>query len=185
MKWLSSILFFLFISFQVSAQSIYYTETGEIDFTSTTVVAEFTAKSNEVLSFIDIEKGEINFSVLIESFDFKNDVMQKQFVDYYIKSKNNPRATFTGEIIDFEKLDLSTETQQPVKIKGRININGENRIIEVDATLQRLADTIFGISKFTLLPSDFGIKIPRAVRFQIAKNIEVSVATTYLPYPAR
>ena len=102
------ILIFLLINFtdDDTKSDQFITRQGQVSFFSYTSVEDIEAKNNQVLSIIDISKNEIAVSMLMNAFVFKKSLMHEHFNESYIESDLYPKATFEGNIIDFDPLKL-------------------------------------------------------------------------------
>ena len=182
MKAFITILFSIFCFHQIQAQNIYFSESGTVTFSSTTIFETFHAENNQVPALLDIENGQITFSALIQSFKFKNRLMEKQFNEYIIDSESNPRANFKGRIINIKEIDFNDYSPKRVEIEGRMYLNGTKKTICIFGVIHPQKDQVTGNSTFILNPSDFDIKIPQPLEHKIATDIYVSVNVTYKPY---
>jgi len=170
------------ITYALTGQDRYFTKTGHIDFFSSTPVEDIKASNEQVTSFLDIKTGEMVFSVLIRSFQFEKALMQEHFNENYLESAKFPKASFTGNVVDPEKVSWDKSGEYPVKVKGRLTIHGVTKEVEADGTLIVETGKITGKSKFIVKPEDYEIKIPQVVRNNIAKEIQVNILMYYTPY---
>jgi hypothetical protein len=108
MKLRSGIIICLLVlsAMKLSAQDIYFTRTGKIDFHAGTTVEDIDATNNEVASVLDISKGDMAFNVLIKSFHFRRTLMEEHFNENYLESTKYPKAVFKGKIVDNGKVLL-------------------------------------------------------------------------------
>ena len=163
-----------FISCIGFSQTKYITKTGVVSFeASVPSFEEVKASNNSVTAIINTDSGEFAALVLIKGFRFKNALMEEHFNENYAESDQFPKATFKGEISDFNLESISTNTS--FKANGELTFHGKTK---------QLKDILFNISKgeneisitgnFKALASDFDIKIPKIVSNKIAEDIEVS-----------
>jgi polyisoprenoid-binding protein YceI len=104
--------------------------------------------------------------------------MQEHFNEKYVESPQFPKAKFKGSIADFAKLKL-TETPTEVTVTGDMTLHGVTKQVTIKGTLAKKSNKIIAVSKFMIVPEEYDIKIPGAVRENIAKEIEVTVNATY------
>lgn len=157
----------------------YMTRDASIEFFSETPMEDIEAINNQVSSAIDFAKGEIVFSLLMKAFTFEKALMQEHFNEKYVESDKHPKATFKGKIENADRLELSEEPQE-VSITGKLTIKGVTREITISATLaMKTPSTLSGSTTFDVAPADYNIKIPAAVRDNIAKTIRVTVKAQY------
>ena len=149
------IICFLFVTL-TNAQERYLTKNGAISFFSSAVVKDFRADNNQVLSIIDAGSGQMAISILMKSFMFEKALMQEHFNENYVESDKFPKATFRGDIVDFENItDLDTK----VAVKGIITIHGVSKEIVIGAkkfTLKTCLHKVRSVSvNVSLLLSEF------------------------------
>ena len=75
------------------------------------------------------------------------------------------------------KIDISSKPAD-VAIEGELTIHGVKKSIKESGRIWYNEDKISGQCKFNIAVADYNIKIPRIVRENIAKIIEVSVNVT-------
>ncbi|MDX9697202.1 MAG: YceI family protein [Bacteroidales bacterium] len=177
------IITFLLLSIGCSyAQETYFTRSGQIYFISKTDAIDIDATNNQVASFFDLETGKIQFAVLIKSFEFTLATAKEHFNEEYMESDKFPKAIFKGEIIDFNKQKLLTDSILQVIVKGEITIRGITKDIEVPGKIRIQNKQVFASSDFKLSIDDFGIEVPKLVDHRVAKEVSVKVNMTYTPY---
>lgn len=164
----------------VNAQN-YLTKSGHISFYSSTPVEDIEANNNSVTSILAAETGEMVFKVLMKSFQFEKALMQEHFNDNYVESDQFPEAKFKGQIEDFDKVDLSKDGEYKVTVTGDLTIHGVTQPVTADGMVTVKEGDISANSTFKLKPEDYDIKIPKAVRDNIAKVIEIKVDMDYDP----
>lgn len=178
-------LLFLLISVLVlrsaCAQDVFMTRNGKISFFSRTPMENIDAVNNEVLSVVDLKKGELAFAVLIKGFHFERALMEEHFNENYMESTKLPKATFNGVIKDKEAIDIKKDGVYAVRVEGDLTIHGVTRKTEVAGELQVKEGKISSKSSFKLNPKDYNIVIPSVVADKIAEVIDVTVECTYQP----
>ena len=169
---------FLFVNVS-NSQKQFLTKNGAITFFSSTTMADIKADNNQVLSIIDASNGKMAISILMKSFMFKKALMQEHFNENYVESDLFPKATFKGEILNFETIK---ESETNLEVKGSITIHGKRKEIIIPASFSRSDDTIYVKGEFNLLLSDYTIKIPSIVAKKIAQEIKVTFEFNHTPY---
>lgn len=167
----------LAISSYTQAQK-YMTQNGTVSFFSKTPLEDIEAVNNQVSSVVDLESGNMAFSLLMKAFTFEKALMQEHFNEKYIESEKYPKATFKGQIQNLDKLSLNEEPSE-VMVKGQLSLHGETKEIETKGTIHQKGGQIILKSTFQVAVADYNIKIPSAVEENIAKTIEVKVNGTY------
>lgn len=174
------VLFFVLCSVNnVSAQGKFLTKEGYVSFFSHSIVEDIKADNNQVLSIIDTTTHKIAIQLLMRSFMFEKALMQEHFNENYVESYKYPKATFSGEIMNFEDLDSeNTETE----IVGELTVHGETKEISTRVNFTMEDEEIVLKGNFTVEVADFNIKIPAIVRNNIAKTIKVTFELHHKPY---
>jgi hypothetical protein len=65
-----------------------YTKNGEINFSSKAPMEKIEAVNKSVTSILDTKTGEVQFSVLMQGFEFEKALMQEHFNEDYVESDN-------------------------------------------------------------------------------------------------
>src|SRR5450759_5615472 len=138
-------------------------------------------ESNEVVTILDADKGEIIFQALMTTFHFKRALMEEHFNENYMESTKFPKAKFKGTIEGFNK-DMLKAPVANVKITGQLNVHGVEKTITVPGTIGLENGKLVATSKFKVTPEDYGITIPSLVRDKIGKEMEVTVKVNYAPF---
>ena len=173
-----SILWLVFIS--ANSQK-YMTKNGYIGFYSHTPLEDIKADNNQVASVIDISTGEIVFQVLIKSFRFEKALMEEHFNENYMESEKFPKASFKGKITNLTSVSFSNNGTYPVTVEGDLTIRDVTKKITSTGSVEVVTGGINAGAKFNIVPEEYKINIPRVVRDNIAKIIEVTVTMKYAP----
>lgn len=161
------------------AQKI-FTKNGTISFFSKSSLEDISAKNSQVMSVVNTATGEIQFSVLIKSFNFEKSLMQEHFNENYMESDKFPKSTFKGSVDDKSKVDFSKDGVYNVTVSGELEIHGvKNKVTAVPSSFTVKGGTVSGNSKFKVKLADYGIEIPKLVKDNIAEVIEITVACNY------
>ncbi len=155
------------------------TRNAYIKFYSTTPIEDIEAASNQASSVLDLEKKQIVFQVLMNSFQFEKALMQEHFNENYIESAKFPKGIFKGEIASSE--DLSKDGAHKVTISGDLTVHGKKKSINTEMTLTKKGEEYLLDGKFEVSPADFEIPIPSAVENKIGKTLEITVKSKYQP----
>ena len=176
MKKTLTILALCVFALQLSAQK-YLTREGFIKFYGSTPLENIEAKSNQASSVIDASDGAIVFQVLLNSFAFEKALMQEHFNENYVESEKYPKAVFKGKLDG--DVDFSKSGKYEVNVAGTMSLHGVDNQINVPAVVIVEKDVVKLSSEFKMVPEDYNIEIPSAVRDKIAKEIEVTVKCKY------
>lgn len=174
---LSAITTFVLIN-AASAQK-YYTKNGNISFFSKTSMENIKADNNQVMSVLNTQTGEIQFSLLIKSFHFEKALMEEHFNENYLESDKFPKAGFKGTITDMSRVSFTTDGLYTVPVSGEMTLHGVTKKITTTGTLTVKAGKISAISKFFIKLSEYNISIPSLVKDNIAESVEVNVNSSF------
>lgn len=176
---------FIFIllgtSVSVFAQSKFIAKNAYISFYSSTPMEDILGESNEVVTILNAETGEIAFQALMTTFHFKRALMEEHFNENYVESTKFPKTKFNGKIENFNKSMLTSPVAE-VKITGLLSIHGVEKTITVTGKIGLESGKLVASSKFKVVPEDYGITIPSLVRDKIGKEMDVTVKANYLPF---
>lgn len=168
-----SICLFSFFHYSIG-QNKYLTNNGVITFYSHTVIEDITATNEKVAAVIDIEGGKVAIIVVMNEFQFDKKLMQEHFNENYVESEKYPKATFNGLMAGMEQVDFKTPGKYRVQVNGEMMIHGVTRTISTEASIEVRQNSIIAHTKFLLNPEDYGIRIPRVVRKNIAEKLEIT-----------
>ena len=167
------ILFFLFLSFQLSAQK-YFTRSGVTEFEASEKAFEpVEAINNTTTVILDTTNGLIVSQVFIAGFQFKNALMQEHFNENYMDTHQYPKATFKGNLINFSLENLNAV--EGLELRGTLSVKGIEKSIETTVNVKEENNRIYVSGMFFVSPQDFQIKIPSIVRDKIAKQIQINI----------
>lgn len=161
------------------AQNRLLCRTAAVKFISVTPIENIEAVNNSGLSVIDIQTGDIQCSVLLKGFSFRNALMQEHFNENYMESDQFPRATFKGKIDSFDKAIFTKPGNHAITVKGSMDLHGKTNPISFPATISYQQNEIVGTCTFQILPGDYNIQIPKLVADKIAQRITVVVKAIY------
>lgn len=179
MKKIHFLVFALLLSSGISAQDKFLTKEGYVSFFSHSLVEDIKADNNQVLSVIDTVTGKIAIQMLMRSFMFKKALMQEHFNENYVESYKFPKATFSGEILNFSEIGAENNETE---IVGTLTVHGEEKEISTKVIVEIKDDGILLKGDFYVDVADFKIKIPSIVANNIAKTIKVTFELDHEPY---
>lgn len=157
-----------------SAQK-HFTKTGHIWFYSHAPLEDITAHNYQVTSVIDSRSGDMAFKVTMTAFQFEKALMQQHFNEKYVESEMFPESTFKGKIADVSKVDFSKDGEYKAQVEGSLTIHGIAKPVKADGTITIKVGKVFAKSSFQVAVADYNIKIPAAVKDNIAKTIDIHV----------
>jgi len=169
----------LFLVFQSAGAQVYYTKNGNVTFFSKSPLQDIEAENNQVISVMNIQTGELQFSLLNNAFHFPKAKMEEDFNENYMESNKYPRSGFKGMVTDINAVDFTKDGTYPVAVKGDLTIHGVTKTITAKGAIIVSKGTISAVSSFTVFVKDYGIKIPNIVSNNIAERIKISVNCSY------
>ena len=175
-------IFLVFLSiglFQFAGAQKFISKNGHIWFYSYTPVEVIEAHNRQVVSILDAATGDLQFNLLVKSFEFKIALMQEHFNENYMESDKFPKSSFKGKITDPGKVDFKKDGVYPASVSGDLMIHGITKTVTTLGTLEIKGGSITAKAKFTVSPKDYNIEIPALVEKNIAKSIDIHVDVTY------
>lgn len=170
----------LFISITSLAQPVYMAKEGSASFFSKAPLEDIEATSNSVNSVLNTSNGEVVFIIPITSFKFEKALMQEHFNENYMESGTYRDARYKGKIN--EPVDFTKDGTFNVTTSGTLNIHGVDQQRTVDGIIV-VKDGVAKLdSKFKVKLADHNIKIPKVVMQNIAEEVDVTIAATYVPH---
>jgi hypothetical protein len=166
------------ITTTAGAQKV-YTKNGNISFFSKASLENIEASNNQVMSILNTQNGELQFSVLIKAFHFDKALMEEHFNENYLESNKFPKATFKGTIGDLSKVNFSADGVYPVTVSGDLTIHGVTKKVTTTGSVTVKGGKINADSKFMVKLADYGVSIPKLVKDNIAETVEVKVNCLY------
>ncbi len=160
----------------------YFTRDGKISFYSEAPMEKIEAHNNSVTSVIDFDTGNLEFAVLIKAFQFEKALMQEHFNENYMESSKFPKATFKGQIEDYEPGTLLTDGEHAVTVAGELTMHGVSREVNVEGIFQVQGKQVSASASFDQEVADYDIEIPALVRDKIAKTVTITVNLDYEPF---
>jgi len=176
MKFSLIVLFSLLSVFTAQAQK-FQSEESYIKFYSSAPLEDIEAVNRTGRSIIDLEKGEIVYSVKIKDFKFDKSLMQEHFNENYLESDKYPNSTLSGKILDWN----GNDGKQKVRVTGKLDIHGISKDVQLVGTIDYSEDKVTIESVFWVELKDYKIKIPKAVFYNIAEKVEVTIKFEYKP----
>ncbi len=171
----------MFSSLIAVGQSKFFTKTGYIDFYSKSPMEDISAKNEQASSIFDAQTGKMVIAVLMKSFRFEKALMEEHFNENYVESDLYPKASFSGEITDFQNLNFVEGKPVKVTLSGQLSIHGVTRKVTEEGTITKTKDGYTADSQFYIKLDDYNVKIPSLVKDNISNNILITVKFSYLP----
>ncbi len=173
------LLFILFFNQQLIFSQQFYTDKGVTKFDGSKAAFEpIKANNNNTVSIIDSFTGQIAAVILISDFDFRLGLMQEHFNENYLESNVYPKSTFEGQIKNFSLKELNQDFKE-YEIKGVLTIKGVNNDITTKAKIRKIDEKIELSSGFSVMLSDYKVKIPKIVFKKIDEEVKINLNFVY------
>ncbi len=169
----------LFAVCSLATAQKYYTKNGNISFFSKTSMEDIKADNNQALSVLNVQTGELQFSLLIKSFHFEKALMEEHFNENYMESAKYPKSGFKGNIADVSKVNFTTDGTYPVTVSGDLTMHGVTNKVSTSGKIIVKGGKITGTAVFKIALADYKIEIPKLVENNISKTIEITVNSLY------
>lgn len=151
---------------------------SHVRFYSDAPMEDIEAVNEAASSLIDLSNSNIAVVIPIKSFDFEKELMEEHFNENYLESDKYPNAVFKGQLVGWKGESGSAD----VIAKGTLEMHGVTNEIEIPGSLSYENNLILVEGKFMIRLEDYKIKIPKAVFYNIAEEVEVTVKFEYQPY---
>jgi polyisoprenoid-binding protein YceI len=178
MKTLLSVAALVLLASTSFAQKV-YTKNGSISFFSKSPMENIDAKNNQVMSVLNTQNGEMQFSVLIKGFHFEKALMEEHFNENYLESSKYPKASFKGTVADISKVNFAKDGSYPVTVAGDLTIHGATKKVSAPGTILVKNGVPSANSKFNIRLADYNITIPKLVKDNISETIDITVVCSY------
>lgn len=174
-------LFLSATSFSLSCQ-IYTAKQGatNITFFSEAPLENIEATSKVATIVLQSTSSDLQVRLALQSFKFKNALMEEHFNENYMESDKYPNCTFRGKIN--EKIDYSREGENKVTVTGKMELHGVTRDVTINGTLTKVGNELHLAAKFPMRVADYNIEVPSMYVKNIAEVVEVSFNSVLEPY---
>lgn len=164
--------FVLLICGQAVSQK-YFTRDGTIVFESDAPVEKIEAVNNKVMCVWDTESGMVEMAVLVKSFKFEKALMEEHFNENYLESEKFPKAKFKGRVENMSSINLKEDGSYIAEVVGELSMHGVTKSINMNANISVKNGDVKCIANFEIAVADYDIKIPKIVRENIAKTVQI------------
>ena len=173
------LIFLLIFSQQIIFSQKFHTDKGVTKFDGSKAAFEpITAINSKTLSIIDSFTGQIAAVILISEFDFRLGLMQEHFNENYLESNIYPKSTFEGLINNFKPKELDQDFKE-YEIEGVLTIKGINNDIKAKAKIRKIDEKIELLANFSVMLSDYKVKIPKIVFKKINEEVKINLNFVY------
>ncbi len=155
-----------------------YTKNAKIIFFSKAPLESIEAVNKSVTAILDIKTAMLQFAAQMRAFEFEKALMQEHFNENYVESGKYPKATFTGIILENNKLTYTIDGTYNVSVRGNMELHGISKDIIVPGKIIVVKNVPQLMAVFNLALADFKITIPSLVEDKISKTVKVTVTCT-------
>jgi hypothetical protein len=103
------LLLALLTVFQATHAQKLVSKNSHIWFYSHTPLEEIEGHNRQVVSILDPTTGDLVFSLLVKSFEFKVALLQEHFNENYMESDKYPKSSFKGKIANLRKMGFTRQ----------------------------------------------------------------------------
>lgn len=148
---------------------------GQVSFFSDAPLEDISALNRQAMAVIDFESGEVAVSMLIRGFQFEKSLMQEHFNENYMESDQFPKATFSGNLKEYDPMSLADgEIDTRLEVSGELTIHGVTKPLTAQVSFKSEDDIIYAEVKFQVRVADHDIDIPTLVIKNIAEVVDVT-----------
>lgn len=124
--------------------------------------------------------SDIQISMSIKNFKFKNALMEEHFNENYMESEKYPKCVFRGKIN--EPVDFTKDGESKVTVTGKMELHGVTRDVTMDAVIRKAGEDLRLSSKFKIKVADYNITVPSMYVKNIAEVVDVTFDAVLEPF---
>lgn len=176
-----TLLLTILLSLNIHAQ-IYTAKSGgtSISFFSEAPLENIEATNKSASIVLKTSTNDLQMSISIQNFKFKNALMEEHFNENYLESSKYPKCVFKGKIN--EPIDYEKDGEYKVTVTGKMEMHGVTKDVTIDGTLTKTGTEIKLYSKFKIRVADYNIKVPSMYVKNIAEVVDVTFNSVLEPY---
>lgn len=178
MKHIAVIIILLLLSVSVQAQT-FFTDSGEIVFTSKVPLHTFQGSSNKLVGMIKLNENILDFYLDLETLDTGNGKRDKDML-LTLETKEYPFAEFYGKIS--ESFNADSDQPQPVTAIGSFKLHGISQEVEIQGILQKTTNGLQLNANWILNLDDYDIEPPKLLLIKVDENQEIALTAFLKPY---
>lgn len=141
---------------------------------SISVAPNYKGTSDQLEGTINLEKGTLDFSVLLKTLKTGNSTRDKHMYGALEVSKY-PKVTFEGTI---EGLNPKLGEKQKVTVAGAFTLHGQTKHLEIPGTVERTAGGLKFTASFSIMITDYGIERPSKLFLTVDDKHIIEVSGT-------
>jgi hypothetical protein len=170
----------LMVSLLVFSQDKMITKSATITFDASFPSFDEVKGTNKSVTFVlNPDTGEVACLAIMKGFEFEIALMEEHFNENYMETDQYPKAIFRGQIEGFDTKLLTASTKDFI-IKGKLELHGKSKDINVTAKISKTGPRINIFSNFTVNTSDFSIPIPTLIKYKLASKVNIQIASVLI-----
>lgn len=175
-----SLIVIIFAAFPGMVQNtpLYVSKSVSIKIFSEAPIENIEAYTKTGYGVINTSTGDIQFGVVIKSFDFAKKMMQEHFNENYMESNLYPVAKFKGRFNPSP--DMSKNGEYEITVSGELEVHGVKQQRTIKGLLKVTEGKIEVNSVFDVKCVEHRINIPAIVFKNIAETIRVTVSGSFI-----
>jgi len=122
------LVFFFSLVFNLAFSQVFFTRTGHVHVKSQNNVKNIEADNYQVISYVNMETGEVRFEGLLKSFEFKLGALDRVFNSDRINVNQYPKFRFEGTISRLDRVDPNRIGSYDVEVNGTLYLWDEKRV---------------------------------------------------------
>ena len=148
---------------------------------SHTAAEDIQANNYKAVGTINLDNGDVIFSVPMQSYEFEKSLMQKHYNSKkFLDTKKFPKSKLKAKITNLSDIDFKSDGTYDANIMGDLTIHGVTKKVNEKATITVKGESVALKSTFNLTLADFAIAFKDGKpSTNIAKIIEISVVAEY------
>jgi polyisoprenoid-binding protein YceI len=156
---------------------VFTTQAGNVTFISKAPLLEFEGKSSNLTGMVNAASDSVDFYIDLNTLDTGIELRNRHMRESYLETDKFPFAEFTGKFSP--SLNLSAASVQQVTAFGTFTIHGVKKEVQIRGTLQVVNPQQLVLQAEWLIKlSDFNIKIPRVVFYELSDEQTVRISAT-------
>lgn len=165
----------LLASYTVLSQDKMITKSGTVTIEASVPSFQPVKGTNSNVTFVlNPRTGEIASLALMKGYEFEMALMEEHFNENYMETDKYPKAVFRGQIEGFDANKL-TEDYKDYIIKGKLELHGKSKDININAKITRTGTRISVFSDFSVNASDFDIPIPSLIKYKLDNKVNIQI----------
>lgn len=164
----------------VNDEIVYFTDSGEAEFTSSVPLHTFTGRSGNLTGMIDLQENLIDFYLDLNTL--KTGIGRRDRDMYRtLNVDDHPFAEFTGSFVS--QFDENIAEPQVAIVEGEFSIHGVTRQIRIEGELQKQGEDLHLSAEWIILLDDYGIDPPGILFYRVTEEQEVRIEAVLQSFP--